>query len=691
MSDVKARRDSDNELLTDWYVHRDLPDFGTLEPAHFPAAFDLAMQEHLDEIEAITNEPAPATFANTIEKLERAGLRLSRTASIFWNIASADTNADVQALERELAPKMSAHSTAITLNKPLFDRIATIWDQRDALALSDEQARVLKRTYESFVRAGAELEGSERERFGAIKQRLAELGTAFGQNVLADEAAFMLEIHDEADLAGLPDALRQAMAAAASERDTDAPYVVTLSRSLIDPFLTFSTRRELREKAFRGWTMRGQNGTASDNRENIAETLALRNELAGLLGFSTFADFKLDNTMAKTPAEVRSLLETVWPHAKAKAAAERNMLSDAAKSDGVNLDIEPWDWRYWAEKVRQRDYDLDETEIKQYFTLDSMIEAAFDVAHRLFGVSFKPRHDIKAYHDEVRAYDVIGRDGNPVGLFLGDYFARTSKRSGAWMTGFRSQERLRGNTRPIILNVMNFAKPQPGSPALLSFDDARTLFHELGHGLHGLLSDVTYPSLSGTSVERDFVELPSQLYEHWLEQPGLLKHHARHCATGAAMPDELIEKLQAAANFNQGFATVEYLASALVDMAYHGPDYKPGTDPIAFEAETLAKLGLPAEITMRHRSPHFLHIFAGDGYSAGYYSYMWSEVLDADAFAAFEETGDIFDAATADRLLRHVYSAGGKKEGGDAYRSFRGKLPTVEGLLRQRGLIDAAA
>lgn len=691
MSDVTPSQSSDNELLTDWYTHRDLPDFSTLSPAHFPAAFELAMQSHLAEIDAIASETAPATFANTIEKLERAGERLSRTASVFWNIASADTNADIQALERELAPKMSAHSTAITLNAPLFERIASVWDDRDKHDLTEEQARVLKRTYEGFVRAGARLQGSERERLGVIKQRLAELGTAFGQNVLADEAAFMLEIYDEADLAGLPDALRQAMASAASERDTDAPYVVTLSRSLIDPFLTFSTRRELREKAFQGWTMRGQNGAASDNREIISETLTLRSELAQLLGFSTYADFKLDNTMAKTPAEVQSLLETVWPHAKAKAAVERDLLSSAAKADGVNIDIEPWDWRFWAERVRQKDYDLDETEIKQYFALDNMIDAAFEVANRLFGVSFKERHDIKAYHDDVRAFDVRDRNDNSIGLFLGDYFARPSKRSGAWMTGFRSQERLRGNTRPIILNVMNFAKPQPGKPALLSFDDARTLFHEFGHGLHGLLSDVTYPSLSGTSVERDFVELPSQLYEHWLEQPGLLKRFARHHETGAAMSDDLFAKIEAAANFNQGFATVEYLASALVDMAYHGPDYTSGTDPIAFEAETLAKLGLPAEITMRHRSPHFLHIFAGDGYSAGYYSYMWSEVLDADAFAAFEETGDVFDAATADRLLQHIYAAGGKKEGGDAYRSFRGKLPTVDGLLRQRGLVDAAA
>lgn len=689
MSDVDNAHDSDNELLSDWYLHNDLPDFAKLQPAHFPPAFDLAMSDHLDEIDAIAGDAAPADFANTIERLERAGLRLARTSAVFWNLASADTNPQIQALERELAPKMSAHYTKITQNQDLFERIANIWNTRAQHDLTLEQERVLTRSYENFVRAGALLQGDDRTRLGVIKQRLAELGTAFGQNVLADEAAFMLELHDEADLAGLPESLRQAMASAASERDTDAPYVVTLSRSLIEPFLTFSTRRDLREQAFRAWTMRGQNGAEADNRENIAETLALRQEVAALLGFATYADFKLDNTMAKTPGEVQKLLETVWPHAKAKAAVERDRLANAAKDAGINISIEPWDWRYWAEQVRQRDFDLDESEVKQYLTLDNVIAASFEVAGRLFGLTFRERNDIKAYHDDVRAFDVMDRDGQPVGLFLGDYFARPSKRSGAWMTGFRSQERLRADTRPIILNVMNFAKPQPGAQALLSFDDARTLFHEFGHGLHGLLSNVTYPSLAGTSVERDFVELPSQLYEHWLEQPEILKRFACHCQTGAPMPDQLIEKIMAAATFNQGFATVEYLGSALVDMAFHGPDYTPDVDPITFEAETLDRIGLPSEITMRHRAPHFLHIFAGDGYSAGYYSYMWSEVLDADAFAAFEETGNIFDPTTADRLLEHVYAAGGKHKGGEAYRSFRGKLPSVDGLLRQRGLLES--
>ncbi|MBU2532877.1 MAG: M3 family metallopeptidase, partial [Alphaproteobacteria bacterium] len=530
-----------NELLSEWYVKRDLPDYDALEPSHFLPAIELAMREHLDEIDAIVANSEKPTFTNTIAALEQSGLRLARTGSVFWNIAGAHTNPEIQRLERELAPRFAGHHTRITANQELFARISAVWDNRETEALDDEQRRVLQRTYERFVRAGARLEGAERDRLAEIKQRLAELGTLFGQNVLADEAGFMLEIHDETELAGLPDGLRQSMAAAAGERDTDAPYIVTLSRSLIDPFLTFSTRRELREKAFRGWTMRGQNGGAHDNREIIRETLQLRREFANLLGFETYAHYKLDNTMARTPADVNALLETVWPHALRKAAGERDRLASAATSAGMNLQIEPWDWRYWAEQVRQRDYDLDETEIKQYFTLENVRAAAFEVANRLFGLTFTERPDLRAYHPDVRAYDVQGRDGKPVGLFLADYFARPSKRSGAWMSGFRSQERLRKDTRPIIVNVMNFSKPKAGNPALLSFDDARTLFHEFGHALHGLLSDVTYPSLAGTSVERDFVELPSQLYEHWLEQPELLKKFARHHVTGEPMPDHLIE------------------------------------------------------------------------------------------------------------------------------------------------------
>jgi peptidyl-dipeptidase Dcp len=451
----------------------------------------------------------------------------------------------------------------------------------------------------------------------------------------------------------------------------------------------FSERRDLREKAYSAWISRGDNATSTDNNAIIRETLALRKEFASILGFASYADYRLDNTMARTPDGVRGLLETVWPHAVKRANEERELLEAAARADGQNIHVEGWDWRYWAERVRRQNYDLDDTEVKGYLTLDGVIAAAFAVADRLFGLTFEPRDDVAAYHPDVRTFDVKDRDGRPVGLFLGDYYARASKRSGAWMTAFRGQERLRSETSPIILNVMNFAKPAPGTPTLLSFDDARTLFHEFGHALHGLLSNVTYPSLAGTSVERDFVELPSQLYEHWLYEPAILKEFARHHETDVPMPDALIERIQAAENFNQGFATVEYLACALLDMAMHSDAWSKDDEPRAFEERTLGELGMPRAIAMRHRPAHFLHVFAGSGYAAGYYSYMWSEVLDADAFQAFLEAGDIFHGETAEKLYRHIYGAGGKRKGHDAYLAFRGRLPEVEGLLRQRGLIDA--
>jgi peptidyl-dipeptidase Dcp len=461
-----------------------------------------------------------------------------------------------------------------------------------------------------------------------------------------------------------------------------------LSRSLIEPFLVASTRRDLREIAFRAWVKRGENGGATDTRVIVAETLALRQERAQLLGYATFADYKLDDTMAKTPARVRELLETAWAPAKAQAERERTRLAQMAAKEGANIAIEAWDWRHYAERVRAADYGIDEAVIKNYFPLDRVIEAAFATAHRLFGLTITEVKGLALYHPDVRAFEVVGKSGAHVGLFLGDYFHRPSKRSGAWMSAFRRQQKLRGEIRPIIVNVCNFAKPEAGSPALLSMDDARTLFHEFGHGLHGLMSNVTYPSLSGTAVARDFVELPSQLYEHWLGTREVLSEFARHHATGAAMPAALIDKLKAARTFNQGFSTVEFLASAIVDIDFHaatGAEAK--RDPMERQAATLQRIGMPREIVMRHATPHFSHVFSGDGYSSGYYSYLWSEVLDADAFAAFEETGDVFDPAVAERLAEFVYSAGGLREEDAAYQAFRGRAPKVEGLLKKRGLV----
>ena len=489
---------------------------------------------------------------------------------------------------------------------------------------------------------------------------------------------------------GSPSFLRSAAASAAKDRGDEHAHIITLSRSLIEPFLVFSTRRDLREKAYQAWIRRGESGGATDNRAIIAEIIALRAERARLLGFDSFAHFKLSDTMAGSPDAAMELLRNVWTPAHARAGTERDRLQALATSEGANIALGPHDWRHYAEKLRRAEHDLDEGEIKPYLPLDGVIAASFDTASRLFDLRFEELTDFPRYHPDVRAWVVRNADGSEVGIFLGDYFARSSKRSGAWMSAFRSQERLNGTITPIIVNVMNFAKAPEGETPLLSFDDARTLFHEFGHALHGLLSDVTYPLLSGTAVAGDFVELPSQLYEHWLEQPQVLRAHARHHRTGEPMPEELLKRLLAARAFNQGFSTIEYTASAIVDMTLHlssgGED---GLDVVAFEADALQRIGMPAEISMRHRSPHFAHIFSGDGYAAGYYSYLWSEVLDADAFDAFREAGDIFDPETAARLRKFVYGAGNLRDPGEAYIAFRGRLPSIDPLLRKRGLAAA--
>jgi peptidyl-dipeptidase Dcp len=674
-----------NPLLAAWSTPFQLPPFEAIRPEHFAPAFAAALKEHAAEVKAIAGAGAKPTFKNTIAALENAGRTLDRVSGVFWNLTGAHTSDELQAIERDIAPQLAAHWSKITSNAALFKRIDAVMATRDRLDLSPEEARVLERTHLSFVRAGAGLGKTGKARMAEIVKRLASLGTHFSQNVLADEKAYALALKPE-DLAGLPDFVVTTAAAAAKERGAKASHVVTLSRSLIEPFLTFSARRDLREAAFKAWTSRGAGGGKTDNRKIVAETLALRAERARLLGYDSFAAYKLDDSMAKTPEAVRGLLEAVWAPAKTKARRERDKLAKMAAREGANQPIAAWDWRYYAEKVRRAEFDLDEEATKPYLPLDAVIKAAFHTAGELFGLTFDELNGMPVYHPDVRVFEVKDKRGRHVGVFLGDYFARGSKRSGAWMSAFRSQERLGGDIHPVIVNVMNFAKGADGAPALLSFDDARTLFHEFGHALHGLLSDVTYPSLSGTSVARDFVELPSQLYEHWLSTREILQRFARHYQTGKPMPAEMIEKIRRARTFNQGFATVEYLASAIVDIDLHSADPAETADPMAAQARTLARIGMPGEIVMRHATPHFSHAFSGDGYSAGYYSYLWSEVLDADAFAAFEETGNVFDPGVARRLKRYVYSAGGQRPEDLAYRKFRGRLPTVDGLLKKRGL-----
>lgn len=677
--------DASNPLLSDWATPYGAPPFDTIRPEHFGPAFESVMADHLETVNAIAADPAEPTFDNTLVALERSGLTLSRVASVFFGLAGADTNDALQAVERDVAPLFSRHSDAIHLNPALFKRIEALWNG-DQTALNDEQRRLLARYHTNFTRAGAGLGEDGKRRLEAINERLATLATLFSQNVLADESSWTMELKGEADLAGLPDWARAAAAQAAKDRGLKDVSVVTLARSSVETFLQFSTRRDLRDIAFTAWISRGANGNDHDNAALIAEIVALRNERAGLLGYDSFADFTLSDAMAKTPETVAELLRTVWEPGVRLARKETEDLQALVAEDGANHDIAAADWRFYADRLRKQRFDFDESELKPYLQLDRMIAAAFWVAERLFGLSFAPVDDVPTYHPDVRVWKASDRDGRFIGLFMADYFARPSKRGGAWMSSFRSQYRLDGDVQPIITNIMNFSKPPEGEPALLSIDDARTLFHEFGHALHGLLSDVTYPLLSGTSVATDFVELPSQLYEHWLFETEVLERFAVHYETGEVIPPALVEKVLAARTFNQGFATVEYTASALLDLDLHRAGDLDGLDVAAFEARGLEKIGMPSAIVMRHRLPHFQHIFSGDHYASGYYSYLWSEVLDADAFAAFEEAGDPFDQEIAGRLYDSIYSAGNRRDPAEAYERFRGRMPTADALLKKRGL-----
>jgi peptidyl-dipeptidase Dcp len=666
-----------NPLLSEWTTPFAIAPFETITDEDFAPALEQALADHRGEIDAIAGAAEPASFTNTIEALEAAGEALDKVLSVFFTVAGADSNPAREELQRAFSPKLAAHYSEISSNKALFGRVAELWERRDTLDLTDEQARVLMLTHRGFVRSGAALSGAQDTRMKEIKGRLATLGTSFTQNLLADERDWFVEL-GENDLDGLPDFARAAMYEAGREKGVEGP-VITLSRSLIVPFLQFSDRRDLREMAYRAWSARGANGGATDNRDIAAEILTLRNERAALLGYDCFADYKLETEMAGSPARVRELLMAVWGPARARAEADAAVLTEMMQADGINGPLEPWDWRYYAEKRRKAEHDLDEAALKPYLQLDRMIEAAFACANRLFGLEFAPL-DIPLYHRDCRAWEVT-RNGEHVAVFIGDYFARGSKRSGAWCSAKRSQAKFPRPQAPVVINVCNFAK---GDPALLSYDDARTLFHEFGHALHQMLSNVTYESVSGTSVARDFVELPSQLYEHWLEVPEVLSEFATHAETGAPMPQEMLEKVLKAANFDQGFQTVEYVASALVDLDFH--EGTPPSDPMARQQELLAELGMPAAIGMRHATPHFAHVFSGDGYSSGYYSYMWSEVMDADAFAAFEEAGNAFDTDRARALEENILSTGGSRDAVELYVAFRGRLPGVEALLKGRGL-----
>ncbi len=679
-----------NPLLQPWTAPYALPPFAALRPEHFGPALHEAMRQHRAELDAIAAQTEAPTLDNTLARLDASGRLLARLEGVFHNLCASETSPALQQVQREMAGPLAAHSNAVYMHAGLFARIDALNQRREGLGLTPEQQRLLEQTQLDFVRAGARLAPASQQRYAALMERLAALTTQFGQNVLADESAYRLVLKDEADLAGLPMFVRASACQAAADRGLDG-LVITLSRSLLLPFLTFSERRDLREQAWRAWTSRGEHAGDNDNRAIVREILLLRAEQAALHGDASYADYALANSMAREQGAVQRLLDNVWQRALPALERERGQLLALMDEAGVTHAIEPWDWRFWAEKVRQRTYALDDAEIKPYFPLESMVAAAFDCAERLFGVRFAERTDLPVYHPDVKAYEMRGGDGRVAGLFLHDNFARPSKRSGAWMSSLRQQTRNGGAVIPVIVNNNNFAKGAPGEPTLLSFDDVRTLFHEFGHGLHGLLSSVGYERLSGTNVLRDFVELPSQLFEHWMSEPAVLRRHARHVATGEPISDALIERLAAARRFGQGYETVRYTASALTDMAVHAlPQGQVPDDVVAFEAQVLRERGLPPGVGLNHRFTHFQHLFAGSGYAAGYYVYLWAEVLDADAYDAFVEAGDPFDAEVATRLKRHIYAAGDSVEPGATYAAFRGRAAQLEPMLKKRGLLEPA-
>jgi len=662
-----------------------LPDFAALADDAIEAAFDRALDRAREEVATIAGNPEPPDFANTIDALACAGRDLSDVLAVFSTLVSVDSTPRREAMQRAFSPRLAAHSSDLLLNPELFARVAAVRDAHETLALGAQQERVLDLTHRNFVRAGAAVDAEGRSRLRAIATRLAELSTAFGQNLLADERDWAMALGAR-DLAALPGFLAESARAAGAARGADGP-IVTLSRSLIVPFLQFSPDRALRRRACAAWAARGARGGATDNRRIAAEMLALRHERARLLGHDSFATYRLAVEMAKTPQAVRDLLHAVWAPARTQAEADAAVLTAMLEADGEDAPLQPWDWRYYAEKRRQAEHDLDEAELKPYFQLERMRAAAFDCARRLFGLDFTPLVGARLHHPDARAWEVT-RGGRHLAVFIADDFARPGKRSGAWCSALRSQHRRGGaEVRAHVLNVCNFARPAAGRPALLSQDDARTLFHEFGHALHQILSDVDYEMISGTSVARDFVELPSQLFEHWLEVPEVLERFATHAETGETMPGALRTRLLAAGTHDMGFQTVEFVASALVDLELH--DGPPPSDPMQKQAEVLAELGMPAAILMRHATPHFAHVFAG-GYAASYYSYMWSEVMDADAFAAFEETGDPFHAGVAADLERHVLATGGSQEPEVLYTAFRGRMPGIDPLLRGRGFAASA-
>lgn len=678
-------QDENNPLLLTYDTPFQVPPFDKIKDEHFRPAFKAALEQHNQEIDVIVNDAQDPTFENTIVALENAGSTLGNISRVFFNLNSANTNDSIQAIAKDMAPVLSAHGDEISLNEKLFARVKTVYDNRASLTLDAEDAKLLEETYKGFIRAGANLSESDKEKLKKINSELSVLTNDFGQNLLAETNAYELVVDNEDDLAGLPAALKQAAADVAKAKDKEGKWVFTLQNPSVMPFLQYADNRELRKEIWNAYQMRGNNGNNNDNKEILLKTANLRLEKAKLLGYDSHAAYVLEEAMAENPTNVYALLNKIWKPALEKAKVEAADIQKEIEAAGGDFQVAPYDWRYYQEKIRKAKYALNEEEIKPYFSLAAVRQGAFDTANKLYGLSFVALSNVPTYHAEVEVYEVKDRDGEHLGLLYADFFPRESKRGGAWMTSYRSQSTKEGErVAPVISIVCNFTKPVGDEPALLTFDEATTLFHEFGHALHGLLSNVKYRSLAGTAVSRDFVELPSQVMENWAADPAVLKTYAKHYQTGEAIPDTLIEKMEQAGTFDQGFATVEYVAASLLDLDYHATTKPIEGDVNAFEAAGMQKIGLIDAIIPRYRSTYFQHIFSG-GYSAGYYAYIWAEVLDSDAFAAFKEK-DLFDQATATSFRENILEKGGTGNPAEMYRQFRGKDPDPVHLMKKRGL-----
>ena len=685
-----------NPFFQEWNTSYEVPPFMDIKDEHYMPAYQKGMEENLSEIDAIVNNPEVPTFANTIEELERTGKLLTKVARVFSNLASSNTNPKLQELQRELSPMLSAHYDKISLNEGLFNRVEAIWQEKETLDLTGEQRKLLDDTRKQFVRSGALMSEEQKKQITEINSKISGLSTSFGQNLLAETNGFELILNlshldglSEGVIAAASDAASQKMEKAETEEEKQMykdKYVFTPHRSSMYPFLTESTRRDLREKLYKSYVMRGDNNNETDNKEIAAQIAKLRAERAQIMGYKSHAHFVLDDNMLKTPEEVYDLLTKLWKPAVKRAKVEVSDMQDVADAEGQNFKIAAWDWWHYSEKVRKEKYNLDESAIKPYLSLDNVLKGVFSTTNKLWGLNFTEIFDIDLYHPDARVWEVTDKDGSHLGVFIGDYFTRSNKRGGAWMSSFKGQSNLDGRERPIVVNVCNFPAPVGDNPALLSFDNVVTLFHEFGHAMHGTLTDVTYGSMAGTSGPRDFIELPSQLLEHWASEPEVLKSFATHYETGEPIPDDLIEKLLNASKFNQGFINTEYLAASLLDMDWHTisaeEDLK---DANRFESESMKKVGLIDEIAPRYRTTYFAHIFSG-GYSSGYYSYVHAAVLDSDAFEAFKEAGDVFDPNLSSKLRATIYSKGSTEEAMDLFVQFRGRKADIGPLLKVRGL-----